>query len=389
MIRAGDAGEVQSSPRAWSLDFGTSTDGTLPVHLAGRWQIDARPPGVVETARRVERVTGIRRVVLDGAKVTHWDSALLTFLRRVTAENQRRRIETELTGFPAGVERLLRLASVVPGRQDDAGTSDRPSWLARVALAALRGTQEAHTLLAFLGELCASLPRLVQGRARFRRADFGLILQQCGASAFPIVSLLSFLVGVILAYVGAMQLRTFGAQVFIADLVGIAMTREMGAMMAAIIMAGRTGAAFAAELGSMQVNEEIDALGTFGIPPMEFLVLPRLLGLTLMMPLLTIYADLLGILGGAAIGIGMLDLGVVPYSLRTIGAISIQDVLSGLVKGSAFGILVAVTGCLRGMTCRRSSAAVGWAVTSAVVTGIVSIIVADAILTVIFDLVGL
>jgi phospholipid/cholesterol/gamma-HCH transport system permease protein len=207
--------------------------------------------------------------------------------------------------------------------------------------------------------------------------------------ALPIVSLISFLVGVILAYVGAIQLRTFGAQVYVADLVGIAMTREMGAMMAAIIMAGRTGAAFAAQLGTMQVNEEIDALQTLGIPPVEFLVLPRMLALALMMPLLCLYADLLGILGGAAVGLGMLDIGPTEYYLRTADAVHLNDAVAGLIKGSVFGGLVAVAGCLRGMQSGRSASAVGAAATSAVVTGIVSIIVFDAIMTVIFDILGL
>jgi phospholipid/cholesterol/gamma-HCH transport system permease protein len=383
------AGEVEPAPPAWSLALDPPEDGTVLVRLAGRWQMDARLPGVDEVARRMESAAGIRRVMLDGANVTHWDSMLLTFLTRVIAENKQRQIETRLTGFPPGVERLLKLAAAVPRRQDTGETGGRPSWLARVGLAAQHVAREAQAMLAFLGEVCGSLPRLLRGRARFRRADFGLILQECGASALPIVTLISFLVGVILAYVGAMQLRTFGAQAFVADLVGIAMTREMGAMMTAVIMAGRTGAAFAAELGSMQVNEEIDALSTLGIPPIEFLVLPRMLALALMMPLLTVYADLVGILGGAAIGIGMLDLSSVQYYMRTIAAITVPDALTGLIKGSIFGVLVAVAGCLRGMACGKSSAAVGWAATSAVVTGIVSIIVADATLTVIFDLLGL
>jgi len=204
----------------------------------------------------------------------------------------------------------------------------------------------------------------------------------------PIVSLISFLVGVILAYVGALQLRQFGAQAYVADLVGVAMTREMGAMMAAIIMAGRTGAAFAAQLGTMQVNEEIDALATMGIPAMDFLVLPRMLALALMMPLLGVYADLLGVLGGAVVGIGMLDLGSAEYYYRTIQAIGLDDFAAGIVKASVFGVLVAIAGCLRGMQCGRSSAAVGAAATSAVVTGIVFIIVSDAVMTVIFERLG-
>ena len=158
--------------------------------------------------------------------------------------------------------------------------------------------------------------------------------------------------------------------------------------MAAIIMAGRTGAAFAAQLGTMQVNEEIDALTTLGISPMEFLVLPRMLALAVMMPLLCVYADLMGILGGASVGLGMLDLGSVQYYLRTASAIQLTDVAAGLIKSGVFGVLVAIAGCLRGMECGRSSAAVGWAATSAVVTGIVCVIVSDALMTVIFDLVG-
>jgi len=162
----------------------------------------------------------------------------------------------------------------------------------------------------------------------------------------------------------------------------------MGAMMAAIIMAGRTGAAFAASLGTMQVTEEIDALTTLGISPMEFRVLPRMLALAIMMPLLCVYADLVGVLGGAAVGVSMLDLGSVEYFVRSSTAITLTDVLAGLIKSGVFGVLVAVAGCLRGMECGRSSAAVGQAATSAVVTGIVLIIVSDAMMTVIFNIIG-
>src|SRR4029079_12126835 len=248
---------------------------------------------------------------------------------------------------------------------------------------------DARTMLAFLGEASIAFARLLVGRARYRRSDLLIILQEVGAQALPIVSLISFLVGVILAYVGAVQLRQFGAQIYVADLVGIGMTREMGARAAAVIMAGRSGAAFAAQLGTMQVNEEIDALTTLGISPIEFLVLPRILALALMMPLLCLYADLLGLLGGLAVGVGMLDVGVTEYYVRTAEAISIADCVAGLLKASTFGILIAVAGCLRGIQCGRSSAAVGAATTSAVVTGIVLIIVSDALTTVIFDLIGL
>ena len=171
--------------------------------------------------------------------------------------------------------------------------------------------------------------------------------------ALGIVTLISFLIGLILAFMGAVQLRQFGAQIFVADLVGLGMTREMGAVMTGIIMAGRTGAAFAAQLGTMQVNEEIDALQTMGIPPMEFLVLPRMLALMLMMPLLCVYADMMGMLAGLLIGTGLLDLSLVEYVNETRKAVHLVDFGLGLGKSIVFGALVALAGCLRGMQCGR------------------------------------
>jgi phospholipid/cholesterol/gamma-HCH transport system permease protein len=219
--------------------------------------------------------------------------------------------------------------------------------------------------------------------------DLTLTIQECGARALPIVSLISMLVGMILAFVGAVQLQMFGAEIYVANLVGIAMVRVMGAVMTGIIMAGRTGGAFAAQLGTMEVNEEIDALRTLGISPMEFLVLPRMLGLALMMPLLCLYADLMGILGGLIVGVGMLDLTLMQYFLQTRNALGLNHLLIGLFQGAVFGILVALAGCLRGMQCGRSAAAVGDASTSAVVTGIVSIIVATALVTIVCNVLGI
>ncbi len=373
----------------WRLDFEQPTGDTLLVRLSGAWRLEEKLPGPVEIQRRAEANPAIRRMAFETRGLTGWDTSLLTFLGKVIAENDRRHIETDRSGLPDGVGRLLTLASAVPRREDAGRDGGPPPWLTRLGLGALKTAGSVATTLVFLGEVFLSVLKLFRGTARFRRADFVLLVQGCGVQALPIVTLISFLVGVILAYVGAIQLRQFGAQIYVADLVGIAMTREMGAMMAAIIMAGRTGAAFAAELGTMQVNEEIDALTTLGISPMEFLVLPRMLALALMMPLLCIYADVMGILGGASVGLAMLDLGGPQYYHQTIAAIGLNDALAGLIKSAVFGILVAIAGCLRGMGCGRSSAAVGWAATSAVVTGIVSIIVSDATMTVIFDLIGL
>jgi phospholipid/cholesterol/gamma-HCH transport system permease protein len=234
-----------------------------------------------------------------------------------------------------------------------------------------------------------ALGALARGRARFRMSDLLVVIQDCGPRALGIVSLISFLIGLILAFVGAVQLQQFGASIYVANLVAIAMTREIAGIMTAIVMAGRTGAAFAAQLGTMNTNQEIDALSTMGISPMEFLVLPRMLALILMMPLLTIYADLVGILGGAVVGMGMLGLGSVEYFEQTRGAVSLASFFIGVSKSVVFGILVALVGCLRGMQSGRSAAAVGLAATSAVVTSIVLIIVIDGIFAVVLNVLQL
>jgi len=233
------------------------------------------------------------------------------------------------------------------------------------------------------------LLRMFGGKARFRRSDLFLNLQECGAQALPIVSLISLLVGLILAFVGAIQLKMFGAQIYVASLVGIAMVRVMGAIMTGIIMAGRTGASFAAQLGTMQVNEEIDALQTMGFSAMEFLVLPRMLALFIMMPLLCLYADLMGILGGFVVGVGMLDLGVMEYFNQTKEAVGLTNLWIGLFHGAVFGVIIALAGCMRGIQCGRSASDVGDATTSAVVTSIVSIIVATAIITIVCNTLGI
>ena len=205
----------------------------------------------------------------------------------------------------------------------------------------------------------------------------------------PIVSLICFLVGLILAFIGAIQLRLFGAQIYVADLVGIAMVRLMAAIMTGIVMAGRTGGAFAAQLGTMQVNQEIDALKTLGISPMDFLVLPRVLALALMMPLLCLYANFVGILGGMVVAVGMLDIGFMEYYNETVTSVGLWNLGIGLFSGFVFGVIVALAGCMRGMQCGRSASAVGDAATSAVVTAIVGIIVSTAVITVLCNMLGI
>jgi phospholipid/cholesterol/gamma-HCH transport system permease protein len=244
-------------------------------------------------------------------------------------------------------------------------------------------------MIQFIGAAALAFGRFLRGKAQFRRADLLNVIQEVGPQALPIVTLISFLVGLILAYTGAVQLRQFGAQIYVADLVGLGMAREMGAMMTGIVMAGRTGAAYAAQLGTMQVNEEIDAFRTMGVDPMEFLVLPRMLALILMVPLLTLYADFAGIFAGLVVGVTILDLGTFAYYEETVRALNLTHFAAGLFKAAVYGALIALAGCLRGMQSGRSAQAVGQAATSAVVTGIVFIVVAAAVLTILYNVLGI
>jgi phospholipid/cholesterol/gamma-HCH transport system permease protein len=292
-------------------------------------------------------------------------------------------------GLPVGVQRLLQLAEAVPEKKGARQEAVERPLLERVGNTAIGAGVSLGEMLQFLGEMTLTLIRLFRMKARFRAADLFLLIQQCGAQALPIVTLISFLVGLILAFVGAVQLKQFGAQIYVADLVGIAMVREMGAMMTGIIMAGRTGAAFAAQLGTMKVTQEIDAFTTMGFSPLEFLVLPRVIALILMMPLLCLYSDFVGVLGGAAVGIGMLDLSWATYFRETTHAVNLTDLLGGVFKSSVYGVLIALSGCLRGIQCGNSSSAVGDAATSAVVTGIVAIVAACGVFAVVFYILGI
>jgi phospholipid/cholesterol/gamma-HCH transport system permease protein len=284
---------------------------------------------------------------------------------------------------------LLSLAESSPAREDARRSTEPPPVVERVGEAALEAVSEADASVVFLGDTTRSVGRFALGRGRYRKRDLWLLVQQAGAGALGIVSLVSFLLGAILAFVGAVQLQQFGATIFVANLVGIAMARDMGALMTAIVMAGRSGAAYAAQLGSMKVNQETDALVTLGISPVEFLVVPRVIALSTMMPLLTLYAILMGIAGGALVATTMLDLSLVTYWNQTAGALSVGDVVGGLFKALVYGVLIALAGCREGMRCGGSASAVGNAATAAVVSSIVAIISAAGVFAWVFYVLGI
>ena len=371
------------------ISFSRSSEDTLVVRLAGSWKITQALPSADEVRVQLESSSGIGQITFDTQELTDWDSGLLTFLIKVIEQCSQNNIQADTQGLPQGVQRLIELAMAVPEKEDARKTVEHKPFLEQIGDDVIDFVQSTGEIMAFLGEAFVATTKMLTGKARFRPIDLGLFLQENGARALPIVSLVSALVGLILAFVGIIQLKLFGAQIYVADLVGIAMVRFMGAIMTGIIMAGRTGAAFAAQLGTMEVNEETDALRTLGISPVEFLVLPRMLALTIMMPLLCLYANLMGIIGGAVVAVGFYDINLMIFYRRTIHAIGLNDLGIGLFMSLVFGILVSLAGCLRGMQCGRSASAVGDAATSAVVTAIVAIIVVTAIITVACDVIGI
>ena len=362
---------------------------TLRIRLAGDWVVGTHGPTRRAVEERLASDPELRRVVFDASALGRWDTTLLTFLAGLRPLCLKQAIEIDPSDLPHGVRGLLKLAFAVPAKTDTGHTAVREPLLARVGKSAVRGRDEVAAGVGFLGEAVLSVGRLLAGRAQMRRSDLVLFTQACGAEAVGIVALINFLVGLILGYVGVQQLALFSAQLFSADLVAIAVAREMGAIMTGIIMAGRTGAAFAAQLGTMTVNEEIDALSTLGVSAFDFLVLPRMLALIVMVPLLCLYADAIGIFGGAVAAVPIGHISPLLYWERTLEALNLRHVSIGVGKSVVFGIIIALAGCLRGIQSGRSAQAVGEAATSAVVTAIVLIILADAVFAVMFATVGI
>jgi phospholipid/cholesterol/gamma-HCH transport system permease protein len=354
----------------------------LVVELAGDWLDRAHLPDVSTVTK--ELAGGIATALeFEAKELGRWDSALMVRILAIHDACAKAGIEFRAQTLPAGLAKLIALAQAVPEKTDAARKEVKPTFLERVGESGLAAWTGGRAMLSFLGETVVSLLKLLRGRAQFRGRDLVEVVEACGPQALGIVALINFLVGLILAFVGAGQLARFGASIYTADLVAVATVREMGCIMTGIILCGRTGAAFAAQLGTMKVNQEIEAFQTFGISPFEFLVLPRVLALILMMPLLVLFADLISIGGGFLVSSLSLDTTPQVYLQRTVNSIKLSGFLLGVFKGSFFGVIIALTGCLRGMQCGSNAAAVGLATTSAVVTGITCIIASDGVFAVI------
>ncbi len=362
-------------------------DGAVEVRLSGRWRLgDGRPS--TEPVRRALDASPAAPVVFAPERLEEWDSSLVAFVHAGVLLAGAAGSEVDTSRLPEGARRLVSMALAVPPRVRPAAVED-DALTARVGRIALRAAATASDALSFVGATALAVSALARGRAGFRRTDLVRACEASGVAALGIVALINFLIGAVLAFVGAVQLQPFGASIYVADLVAIAVTRELGPLMTGIVMAGRTGASFAAVLGTMSLNEEVDALRMAGLRPGEFLVLPRLLATVAMVPALVAYADLMGLMGGMLVGVSLLHLGPFEYLRQTQGALSLRHVWIGLAKAPAFGAVVALTGCYYGLRCERTAAAVGEAATRAVVVGIVLVVLVDALATVLLHLAGL
>lgn len=375
-----------TTPQSQSATFTTRAAGAeVATQLHGNWSDGAALPDFEALRASFEQQPGQRwRLSADGD--FHWDSRFMSRLFLCARYCDEHAIELDVTALPEGVRKLLAVATAVKPQQ--APAARRPNVWQQLEAAWCRLCTSASDLLEFVGNATIALFNLARGRANTRLRDTLYFVEQCGPQAVGIVALISVLVGMILAYLGSVQLRQFGAEVYVANLVAIGMVREMGALMTAVIMAGRTGAAYAAQLGAMQSNEEIDAITTLGISPMEYLVLPRLLALIFVMPLLCIFSDVLGLVGGGIVAAGM-DISSAQFIHQAQEAVSLGDVLTGLFKSLVFAALIATAGCQAGLQSGRSSAAVGNATTRAVVNAIVYLVIADAALNILYDKLGI
>ena len=311
-----------------------------------------------------------------------WDSSFLAVVYGAVGLAQNRGIECDIKALPQNVRELVDLAYAVDRKPTHGGGKKLP-FLDNLGKSTLNILQQTSNVMDFLGKICGAIGRFFTFRSIMRRIDFYAALEDCGPKAFGIVALISFLVGLILAFVGAIQLQTFGAQIYVASLVTIGMCRIMGAIMVGIIMAGRTGSSYAATIGTMQVNEELDALQTMGLSKIDFLVLPRLFALLISMPILTMLSDFMGMVGGAFVGVFMMDLPYQEYWKYAFNAFNLKNFLVGVFHGFCFGIIIAVCGCYSGLNCGRNADSVGVATTQSVVRAIVWMIVATGIITVI------
>ncbi len=362
--------------------------GRLVIEAGGAW--DITHAGALETRLKAARPPDARHVTFDIAGVERLDTAGAWLLHRTVKEYGAAGIIAEFAGIRP--EHRVMLEQVAANDRPRDSGPPRPNALlqilARTGVATLEALEEGRQVVGFLGQVMTTLLGTLVRPHRLRLTSLVHHMEQVGLDALPIVGLLSFLIGVVLAFQGAVVLQRFGAEIFVVDLIAISVLREIGILMTAIVVAGRSGSAFAAAIGSMMVREEVDAMRTLGLDPMEVLVLPRLLALAIALPLLAFFADMMGLLGGGIMTWAVLDIAPTVYLERLGDAVGIWSFWTGMIKAPVFGVIIAIVGCLEGFRVSGSAESVGRQTTRAVVTSLFLVIVVDALFSIFFSTVG-
>jgi len=376
---------MDDSPDTSSTGFEVTLDdqGAPTLHLEGRMDAGSAPAminGVISLFAENPPAT----LIVDLAKVTYLDdfgALVLIKLKNLMPGKESRMVIANAADTVKDVLAILNFDA--PGTSAARPPKRSPNMFTRLGSAVFRQASGLKFVFSFIGSVCfASFYVLVHPKS-LRADDTLYAMEKTGVDALPIVGLISFLLGLIMAFMSSVQLRQFGANIYVASLVGLAMVRELGPIMTAIIVAGRSGSAFAAEIGTMKISEEVDALFTMGFDPTRFLVVPKMVATVIVVPFLTMFSDLCAILGGLVVGVFMLDLTVNAYIFQTMKTLTLFDVFWGLLKGGIFALLITIVGCLRGFQVKGGAASVGQATTSAVVSGIFLIILSDSLFAVI------
>ncbi len=373
------------STPSFNLERETRAEGTV-LRLSGRCTLE----GAAELWDRLQaELRGAQSPSLDLSAVLSLDGACAALLQGLVGEARAKGHELELVGGSPDVRKMLRLYSCDADSECMLPEKKALGAFDQIGRATVEILESLRDVFVFVGDLAVSALRAGRERGSVNLRDVPPLMERAGADGVPIVLLINFLVGLIIGLQAAYQLQRFGANIFIADLVGLSMVRELAPLMTAIVVAGRSGAAFAAELGTMRVNQEIDALRTLGIDPYRFLVFPRLIATAAVVPLLTIASMVVGILGGLIIAVQNLGLSTTAYFIQLESAMGLLDVVGGLFKSVVFAVTITLISCQRGLATRGGAAGVGNATTSAVVVILFFIVVLDAVFTMVFNLFGI
>lgn len=374
----------ERSAQVWS-EPGPS--GLLKLHIAG--YLDSRTTAIAwNEAMSALQKSPVQRVVVDASRVEYCDISGIGLFVELSRLQHKAGGELEIQGLRREFRQLLDLFDPDAFPEFPAKKHKATNIAVEVGRMAFKLWKDMAVLVAFVGELSLSMLRVVSEPRQIRWGDVARAAEKAGVNALPIVTLISFLVGLIMAFQAAIPMRQFGAEVFVADLVALSMFRELGPLMTAIVFTGRSGSAFAAELGTMKVNEEIDAINTMGLDPVRFLILPRIMASLAMTPLLSVFSGVVGVCGGSLVLLS-LDYSLVTYFNEVISAVTYVDFLGGIFKSVVFGVVVAGVGCLRGLETGIGATAVGDATTRAVVSGIVLIVVIDGVFSVVYYYLGI